>query len=384
MTLVADIKSRVTLRDTAAMLGLAVPQRAGLKFRSPLRPDKNPSCSIYQRADEWRFRDWSHGIDVDQIGFYALARGISNTEAIHELAQRLNLTNDGALNPEIAAASKLARAVGTTKCDRPAAIPVRVAEAWREGVEYLRKHPRWQPRIAKWRGWTAALVDQLVEDGMMGTPLYNGDRLVAFRVDYPLVQDFGPFGTWFSADQIGFHVRLKPASAGEKPSWRFCPNEREHGQSIPSLPFILGEFTAARLLVIMEGQWDAISFAHAAGWLVHDAAWPDWVCVIGIRGTHGIRPFLTHYAAHWPRKAKCLLLADNDRAGATWFESAEGQQSFADRLIHFCTEVHVETISGAKDFNEAWQRGLVTACDIGRQFIANGFTNEEGQLLWRS
>jgi hypothetical protein len=111
-------------------------------------------------------------------------------------------------------------------------------------------------------------------------------------------------------------------------------------------------------------------------------AWPNSICVVGIRGVNGINPFLTHYAAHWPRNAKCLLLPDNDDAGASWFESRGGQSSFADRLIDRCTEVHVEVVSGAKDFNEAWQRRLVSHADIGREFIANGFCNKNGQLLW--
>jgi hypothetical protein len=148
------------------------------------------------------------------------------------------------------------------------------------------------------------------------------------------------------------------------------------------LPFILGEFTTARLLVITEGQWDAITFALVAGWLGDQVAWPDWICVIGIRGANGINPFLTHYAAHWPRHAKCLLLPDNDGAGATWFESCEGQLSFADRLSDRCTEVHVEVVSGAKDFNEAWRRRLVKYADIRRDFISNGFSDKKGQLLW--
>lgn len=177
-------------------------------------------------------------------------------------------------------------------------------------------------------------------------------------------------------------MRLKPHRAGEKPSWRFRPNGREHGQSIPAMPFIIGEFTTARLLVITEGQWDAITFALAAGWLGQDAAWPDWVCVIGIRGANGINPFLTHYAAHWPRNPKCFLLADDDTAGTTWFESSNGQPSFADRLADRCMEVHVQVVSGAKDFNEAWKHGLIREGDIGREFMANGFSNKKGQLLW--
>jgi hypothetical protein len=356
------------------MLGIELPRRAGIKFSSPFRPDKNPSCSVYQSRNELRFRDWSHGVDVDPIGFYALARGIPNAEAIRELRQRLGVrAKRKTLIPKIAESS----AAGP---DRPARMPDEVAEIWREGVEYLAANADWQRRIGQWRGWTPEVVAQLVDDGMMGTPAHRGRRLVAFRVDYPVVKDFGPYGTWFSTEQVGFHVRLKPERPGEKPPWRFYPNGREHGQRIPSLPFIIGEFPTARLLVITEGQWDAITFALAAGWLGHDGAWPDWICVIGIRGTNGINPFLNHYTAHWPRNAKCLLLPDNDYAGATWFKSCEGRPSFADRLINRCMEVHVETVCGAKDFNEGWKRGMIKASDIGREFIANGFTDKEEEF----
>jgi hypothetical protein len=134
------------------------------------------------------------------------------------------------------------------------------------------------------------------------------------------------------------------------------------------------------LLIITEGQFDCITFAHAAGWLNHDAAWPDWVCVLGLRGANGINPFLSHYAAFWPKEAKCWLLPDHDAAGKAWFEPHNVEESFAERLSALCSEVHVETIAGAKDFNEAWQRNLVTHADIGRQLQINGFTDDRGHI----
>jgi hypothetical protein len=193
------------------------------------------------------------------------------------------------------------------------------------------------------------------------------------------MKDFGPFGKWFSTIQVGWHVRLK-ANDGEKAQWRFVPNEVEHGHSTPALPFILGDFQSARLLAITEGQFDCITLAHAAGWLNHDAAWPDWVCVLGLRGANGINPFLSHYAAFWPKETKCWLLPDDDAAGKAWFEPHNGKESFAERLSALCGEVHVETIVGAKDFNQAWQRNLVTHADIGRQLQVNGFTDERGHI----
>jgi hypothetical protein len=159
-----------------------------------------------------------------------------------------------------------------------------------------------------------------------------------------------------------------------------CPIRANTEQSTPALPFVLGDFQSARLLVIMEGQFDCITFAHVAGWLSHDAAWPDWVCVIGVRGANGINPFLLHYAPVWPKDVTSWLLPDNDAAGRAWFEPSPEKTSFAERLGGLCREVHVETIAGAKDFNEAWQRHLITQADIGRQLQINGLINARGHI----
>jgi hypothetical protein len=376
MSTCAEIKSRLTLYDVAAMARVELPQRPGVKFRSPFRPDRHPSCSVYRRGESWRFKDWSLGIDVDQIGFYSLARGIDNTQAIRELAERIDCRNPR-VTPKTSAI-EAGTPVGNIG-RMPGPMPSDVAQSWNEGVAYLAGNVPFQQRIAAWRRWTAEAVAQLAEDGMMGTPMFRGERLVAFRVDFPVMKDFGPFGTWFSTVQVGWHVRRRP-KAREKAQWRFMPNQGEHRHSAPALPFVLGDFQSARLLVITEGQFDCITFAHVAGWLSHDAAWPDWVCVLGLRGANGINPFLFHYTPLWPKDAKCWLLPDNDAAGRTWFEADNGKSSFAERLSVLCREVHVETIAGAKDFNQAWQLNLVAQADIGRQLQINGFTDAGGHI----
>ena len=84
---VAEIKSRLTLRDVGTMVGAELPTRDGVKFRSPLRSDKTPSCTI--KADV--LFDWSSGEHFDAIDLYAAAKNISNGEAIKELGERLHL-----------------------------------------------------------------------------------------------------------------------------------------------------------------------------------------------------------------------------------------------------------------------------------------------------
>jgi hypothetical protein len=76
----AQIKERLTLREVAAMVSIDLP-KDDVKFQSPFRSDKNPSCSINGDL----FTDWSSGEHLDSIGFFAAAKNISNAAAIREL-----------------------------------------------------------------------------------------------------------------------------------------------------------------------------------------------------------------------------------------------------------------------------------------------------------
>lgn len=373
MSLCERIKSTFTLHEVAAMVGVELPQRAGQKFSSPLRPDRHPSCTLYRHGDNWRFKDWSTGTDVDQIEFYALKLCIDNAQAIRELAEKLDSPNSN-----ITRTTVTTRERPTTKrsvIGKPVPMPKQVAELWDEGLAYAAGNLMWQQEIATWRGWPIELVTQLVADGMMAAPLHFGRRRPAFRVDQPERK-----GSTFQTTQIGWHVRLEPRP-GEKASWNFRPSEKQDGLKTTPLPFIIGEFIAAKLLVITEGQWDAITFAFAAGWLSHDTAWPDSVCVIGIRGVQGVNPFLDYYESLWPTNPKCLLLPDNDAGGASWYEEQPGGISFFKHLVRRCGQVFVQTVTRAKDFNEAWKQGFVKRQDIDQLFVANGFTTEKGTPL---
>lgn len=88
-SLVDGIKRRLTLREAARMVGVELPERDGVRFRSPLRPDRSPSCTI--QGDT--MRDWSRGESFDCIAFFAAAKGMSNAEAIKTLSGHLGITS---------------------------------------------------------------------------------------------------------------------------------------------------------------------------------------------------------------------------------------------------------------------------------------------------
>lgn len=79
------IKQNYTVFDVAEFCGLQLPERK--KFCSPLRPDRNPSCT----ATDQLFTDWSSGEHFDAPAFYAALRGISLAESRKELLDRLGI-----------------------------------------------------------------------------------------------------------------------------------------------------------------------------------------------------------------------------------------------------------------------------------------------------
>ena len=367
MGYVEIIKERLTLFDVADMFGITLPRRANVKFRSPLRQDGNPSCTLYRRGTEWRFKDWSHGVDLDLIGFFAAIQGISNGEAIRRLVEKV----PGGSHPKPPKPPKPAMVACCTRI-----WPIDVAGTWQEGVAFLSGKGHWKKRLAQWRGWSDHAVEEILQDGAIGAPKCGGKRGIAFRVDRPAWSELGADGRCFCLEPVGFHWR----SPGPKASWRLQPSKATHGFGCPPLPFILGDFPHARLMVITEGQWDAITLAHAAGWLDHDAAWPEEICLLGLRGVDSHRAFLGAYGDFWPSGAKCLLIPDGDAAGRRWFERSERGPSFAQLLAERCAEVHVGTATGGKDLNEAWIKGNIDRQAICQGMVELGLVDSAGRV----
>ena len=111
------------------------------------------------------------------------------------------------------------------------------------------------------------------------------------------------------------------------------------------MPFVLGadEFQDADLVMVLEGQWDAVTWAGAAGWLDR---WSKGVTVFGIRGATSWRILLTHWGKHWPSIAKFLLVPDGDEAGQQW------RSEFARYLRQKAAEVQIFDTPAGQDFSD--------------------------------
>ena len=80
---VDQILERWPIRSMAARLSLNIPERG--KVRSPFRPDETPSCELYGKS----IKDRTSGESFDSIECFAQIKGLSNTEAIKQLAAEL-------------------------------------------------------------------------------------------------------------------------------------------------------------------------------------------------------------------------------------------------------------------------------------------------------
>lgn len=80
LPIVPDLWQRLALPGEAP--------RLNRKFKSPLRPDRSPSCVIYAGKDGCqRFADKSRNVDVDAIGFLAEATGLDRREACRKFLE---------------------------------------------------------------------------------------------------------------------------------------------------------------------------------------------------------------------------------------------------------------------------------------------------------
>lgn len=370
---------RLTIVRVAQELGIDLNEGAGQK--SPFRADRKAGSFSVQST---YFKD--HAEDDHKGGawqFVELARPAWSKQEIAEFLIRAAGMDPVRKKPgTMRREEKAKREKLYTKMERDAAaLPRLQAEPgpwseklksrWLEGVEPLKKHAE---RLADERGWS---VDVLLDIANHKTSLplqpwvdEGNRRMWSWLVEKP---------SFHSGEAalipVGYHGRYKTYSKNEvQKRWCYVPylpqtprtEFQQHlkaaNEKLPPYPFILGDVTAPpHLVIILEGQFDAVSLACAFGWLPGEP--PRGIVILGLRGVNSPDALLAAYGT-WLRKHKPFvwILGDNDEAGKS-LATGENDQvlganpSFIARLRAQGCRVKLQflTIEGCKDFNDVWR-----------------------------
>lgn len=436
---VEQAKGRLTLAEVWDM-GLhcgqdCFPAHGVGVVKSPLRPDKTPSFSVFSagKAFDDKARE---GLKGGVWEFVEAARPeLSAADVARVLVERAGLRwpdkaefsdrGEAAAPVDDAAAAKrmkeerlAAKKVAEAQADRDEEErrearggrmapgvkllewPSCVEERWVEGAAYRDGKPEVVAKLCDKRGWPVAWVDMLGASEALAFPVEaryeigaaGSKRMVAFRVEGPVVGSGG-----VSLLTVGMHQKffnLVEKSSG----WRFFPAvpkeggrrkdlarcssfERELSEvadarrvetgeaMVPPLPFVVGSLVAPQLVIICEGQWDALTLFGALGGLRVDGEGLPGVAIFGVRGVSGTRVMLAHWGA-WLRAMRpaVWLLPDNDgqKTGAAWYPPARvaerkpGRVYFSEQLVALgakkvvITPLRPEAGTG-KDFNDYYR-----------------------------
>lgn len=322
------------------------------------------------------------------------------------------------------------------------ACPAFILDHYNEGIAHCREKTSRVRDLARERGWPEAWVHSLLDKQLLSYPWERwarpGERWAgrqkAFAVQIPRAQPGGAV----ALEMVGYHQRFYEPAAGGRPEnkgWLYVPSlpkkgarselERQLEQYgtelglswnlsksppalVPPLPFVVGDVENASLAVLLEGQWDAITFFGACGWFFEDE-WvdplaPEGCVVFGIRGAQGMDGFLSYWTP-WlqRRRPRVWAIADNDAAGGAWREQPPAHvglprpPSFADRIYHACggrekMGDRVPIVSWlkpgkwGKDFNDYYRARAASGSPLGpgqmRKWMqAQGVLSADGRWL---
>jgi hypothetical protein len=314
----------------------------------PFHAERSPSCSV--DVEKGVFHCFGCGASGDAFNYIQKRDGVSFPVALRTAAAFAGIR--GADRPPVVLPPRPKPPEPVAYQPQP--MPDDVAEVWHEGRELLVGRPLLLGDIARGRGWPEKFVHELAMDGMIAAPRVYGKRVPAFPVLCP--QQL--LGGGVAEIMVGFHCRIS-----KEQGWRFFPNAKAHGRGVLPLPYLIGHpLHQAKVLFVLEGQWDALTAYLLLG---RSFAAEHRVCCVGVRGKNGIDPFLNTYQPFWPDRPTVILSPDIDTDKATGKPAVAWRTpgGFRDQLKKRAGRL-IDVETGAKDLNDAYRAKLVDRSSV--------------------
>ena len=259
------------IRDLLRKLNVAgeIPERDGVKFSSPLRPDQNPSCTIY----DGRLHDWSLDEHLDAFDVFQRLMGQDSKAAFVPFVEMAGYGQD--LN---GTGEHVSKNTGVRKQNNAGAD-------WSRDFKKLSETDI--TSLAEWRGYSQKFCRWLSEKGLIGRS-----------------RQYWAFPVWSGLRMVSIHVRR------DKHNWFFTPKLTCIGEELT--PLVTEGLSTASKVFIAESQWDLfvaldITQGHKT----------DGVAGISTRGSGNAKLC----AGIIPESAEIIALVQNDRPGSEWLNN---------------------------------------------------------------
>ena len=383
----ATAKDVVKIPRAAAELGMESVKLGAQK--SPFREEKRPSFSVFERNGRQFFKDFGTDQSGTVFDFVQLARPAWSMREIRSFLLGLaglenkNRTNrlktDFRRSAQKWELAQRRRVFALREHEPTPSWSGKMMVRYCQGVAHmdggqLAAEGRPAAILAEERGWPIQWVDALLNSSKISKPVLpwsaeqSTKRGFALKVEEPF---FSTTRKRWELVTVGYHQRFR-ASHGN--AWCYVPHRpksdkteeflehlKELNRTVPALPFVIGPLNRTRLLVITEGQWDAISLYYAvtrngsvppcrAGIDFADDPTVGPMVSMGLRGAASVDAFLSAWQT-WLRSTRpnVLIVRDNDESGAAWAETLPA------RLRDLgCQKVVLTHYGDGKDFNDYW------------------------------
>ena len=320
---VARCKQLLPLPDLMAKVGHGTGKSdtdGNFLISSPFRQDRNPSFSVYRKDGEWKWKDHGTHEGGDELEYIVKMEGYDKSDALRWYQELCGIVEDG------------------SKPIDPPAPPYNWSPC-KEAMDEKKIEI-----VASARGLPIDFCKAMVQANYIGNYNYQ-TAFPVFNKSYTKL--------------VAVHYKTSNGKWGYEPS----------GTKTTAL--IFGDIRHAKDVYWCESQWDAMAAAAALGWMPNDQSCRH----IAFASSRGMSNGQLIGDLPVSKKARIILLTQNDEAGTAWEEKSI--KAIREKLEMPVYKVF--TVAPHKDIND-WYKAGDFEIDIQRELENPKRIKKEGEL----